>query len=196
MRATIFLSLCVVVALSGFSQDLRNRDYTSVKDSLLKKHRKQTPIVYSIQLDQAIFSLFFYKKKGKWHGVMFNDAALVGSQSQYVHLIRMKKFDADTIGKRIVILGIDKLKQFSLVELSKFYNEKMKAIKNPNVEYELPNCAYGGSRTLIFKGKSYTYIDCVTTSAELQTLPEIKRFYDITDYLQVIIAPRIEKLKN
>lgn len=196
MKAAIllFVGLCITSIL--FSQTPPKRSYETVRDSLLKKHKKQTPIVFSVPLDMAVLNLFFYKKGKKWHGIMFKDASLVNPESQFVHVIRMRTFDADTIGPKLMALGVDKLKQYNLDELSKYYNQKMKALKNPNVEYDLPYCSDGGSKTILFKGQSYTYSDCFYTNSVLQTLPEIKRFYEVTNYLQVKISPRVEIIKR
>ena len=196
LTPNIFLFLCLHIVCVTFGQTNGNRDNTTVTDSLLKKHRKQTPILFSIKNDMAVSSLFFYKKGKCWNGVLLNDAKLVNQSSQFVHVITVRNFEADTVGQRLIKLGIAELKQYTIKDLSIFYNEQRKLTGNKNVEYELPYCIDGATISISFKGKSYSYGDCITSDPILKKLPEIDRFHQITNYLQVMVYPLLNKRKK
>ena len=144
----------------------------------------------------AISNLLFYKKGKCWKGVLFNDASLVNQSSQFVHVITIKNFEADTVGQELVKLGIAELKQYALKDLSNFYNEQRKLTGNKNVEYELPYCIDGAMISISYKEQSYSYGDCIASDSVLQKLPEIMRFHRITNYLQVVVYPLLNKRKK
>ena len=186
MKAIFFLLL--FVALTSFSQVESNRNHLTLKDSLLKKFGKRDNVLITSSGNEAISSIFLYKKGRKWKGVLFTDASIVDivdGSSRYTHIITIKTFEADTIGPKVFSLGLESLKQYTQSELANFYRNRMKEIGNPIIEYDLPHCSHGGLISILYKGKTTSYSDCYSYSKELQELPEIKSFFAITSFVLI-----------
>ena len=142
----------------------------------------------------ATIGLFFYKRKKHWQGISITDASLVNQASQFVHQIRVKKFQADTIARTLVSLGIGELKQYNNTDLIEQYNKYSQHSAAAKANKTLPTCIDGALMTIKFKCKAYSYPDCVFSDIELRTIPEIQRFFEISHYLQLSILPNVPRM--
>jgi len=174
------------------------RNHSTIKDSLLKKYDKFKNVLITSSGNNAISSIFLYKKGRKWKGVLITDAAIVDivdGSSRYKHILTTKLFEADTIGPKVFALGLDSLKEFTQSELVNFYRNKMKEIGNPIIEYDLPHCSHGGLISIMYKGKTTSYSDCYSYSKELQELPEIKSFFEIASFVLIQVYMKLDPKK-
>ncbi len=198
----LFLFVLIPFLLSTnsfFSQNVKtenkNRDYLSISDSLLKKYRKYDPVIFTFKSYQVATNFFFYRKGNKWNGIYFNDVSLLTPTSQFEHRFTIKSFDTDTVGRKLVLLGLDSLKQYTMIELSEHYNKKMKKVRNPNVDYELPYCSTDGQILITKNNQVYSYADCWYSLIELKDLVGIRAFGNIAHYVLTSVYPNVHRMK-
>lgn len=197
LNPKIFLIIGLFISAISLAQVKPTRNNATVSDSLLKKYRKCNPILYSLKGDLAISNFLFYKKGKHWKGIMFNDVSLVDRNSQFVHVIFIKNFDADTIGPKLIRLGVKELKQYTQTELSDFYNKKMQEkTNNTKLDYSIPSCSSSGLVSIFFQDQTTSYPNCLCSIEELKALPEIKHFADIFNYLQGTVFQILNKRKK
>ncbi len=195
-QSNLLLAFLLLIAITSLAQISKTRNYAIVTDSLFKKHCKKNSIHFSIKTDLAVTNFFFYKKGKKWRGLAFDDVSLLMPTGQFSHRVRIKSFNADTVGPKLVALGIDSLKQYSQKELTDFYSKKKNEKEMTIKEYPLPPCADGGLVSITVKGKTTAYSDCICATLELKALPEIRRFTDIFTYLQGTVYQIVNKRKE
>lgn len=183
-KSNFLLAFLLLIATTSLAQILKTRNYVTVTDSLFKKHRKKKSIHFSIKNDLSVINFFFYKNGKKWSGLAFDEVSLLMPTGHFDHRITIKSFDADTVGLKLVALGIDSLKQYSQKELADFYSKKINERKMTIQEYPLPPCAEGGIVSITVRGKTITYPDCICANSELNTLREVRRFTNVFTYLQ------------
>lgn len=196
MKAMFFILL--LAALTSYSNGAPNRNHSSIKDSLFEKYGKLENVLITSSGNEAISSIFLYKKRRKWKGVLFTDASIIDiveGSSRYIHRITIKTFEADTIGPKIFALGLESQKQYTQSELANFYRNRMKEIGNPRIEYDLPHCSHGGLISILYKGKTTSYSDCYSYSKELQELPEMKSFFAIASFVLIQVYIKISPKK-
>lgn len=196
MKAIFFLLF--FAALTSFSMGEPTRNHSTIKDSLLKKYDKFDNVLITSSGNDAISSIFLYKKGRKWKGVLFTDASIVDivdGSSRYKHILTTKLFEADTIGRKVFALGLDSLKQYTQIELANFYRNRMKEIGNQKIEYDLPHCSHGGLISILYKGKTISYSDCYSYSKELRELPELKSFFEITSFVLIQVYIKLDSKK-
>ena len=171
--------LCQVV-LSG--QANRSRSMETVKDSILKLKHKDL-IKFTFNYGGSLEYAFIFGEKKEWAGLFIFDNSNRSRRTDQSDDIRVKKFKADAILKKLDSLGLYCLESTTEQKLSETYNSQMHKSKNPNVIYDLPTCPGGTLITIEVRSVSMSMVNCWYELSELKTIPEVNRFSKIAPYI-------------
>jgi hypothetical protein len=180
-KSYLFISIFFFhVAL--FSQPMGSRSIVAVKDSILKQNHKEL-IKFTFDNAGSKEYVFIFKERKKWYGIFVFDNSNRSRLTTQPEDIKVKKFNADIIYKKLDSLEIFCLKSISTQDLSETYNAQMQKNKNSKVIYELPNCPMNSLITIEVKKVTMSIVNCWYELAELKTIPEVNRFSKIAPFI-------------